>query len=167
MEPYPNTRMLQIIEGERAGVPLPRARPGDERAPSNPGGVLRALGDLLSSNRAKQGQSPGTAGAIGRIGDVVGTILAPASAAGRIGVKAGQAVGGAINQAAATLGGGKEGAADPDCLLPSPVGCLVSRDTATLIGVNVLLLVLLVAGVLLIAKGPVEGAVKTVADAAP
>jgi hypothetical protein len=136
MNIYPNQTMLQIIEGERGGVPvLPPVRPGDEHGPARRENILDILADAVRRRRipdpaTKKGQ------------DVVDRIA-------RAGVPPQLPPGGEAN-----------------CLLPSPLGCLLSRDTATLIGVNVLLLVALIAGVLMIARGPIEGAVKGIAKAA-
>lgn len=123
IEPYPNMRMLQIIEGERGGIPTRAQSGADVRGELTPEGNIPDPATRAGQERverlAKRGLPPQ---------------LPP---------------------------GGGEG----DCFLPTPWGCLLSRDTATLIGVNVLLLVALIAGVLLIARGPVGGAVKAVAGA--
>lgn len=54
-----------------------------------------------------------------------------------------------------------------ECFLPTPWGCLLSRDTATLIGVNLLLLVALIAGVLLLAGGSAGKVISVVAGGNP
>lgn len=142
MDPYPNTTMLQIIEGERAGVP-----------------VLPPVGVDWSGAPPAKKKLPGTLGAIV---DIVGAILAPARKAAEAGTKAGVQIGGKAAEAVKEAAKGD----DPDCFLPTPLGCLLSRDTATLVGVNILLLVALVAGVLLLAGKPTVAAVGKVADVA-
>jgi hypothetical protein len=146
---YPNQTMLQIIEGERGGVPvLPPVRPGDEQGPARRENILDILADAVRRRRipdpaTKKGQ------------DVVDRIA-------RAGVPPQETAGG-----------------DDACFISLPLpawslsagitwhnSCLLSRDTATLIGVNVLLLVALIAGALMIARGPIEGAVRGVAKAA-
>jgi hypothetical protein len=128
--------MLQIIEGERGGAPV--LPPVRPGDEHGPARKENILDILAEAVRRRRIPDPATK----KGQDVVDRIA-------RAGVPPQLSPGGEAN-----------------CFLPSPLGCLLSRDTATLIGVNVLLLVALIAGVLMIARGPIEGAVRGVAKAA-
>jgi len=55
----------------------------------------------------------------------------------------------------------------PDCLLPTPWGCLLSRETGTLFGVNALLVIALVIGGLMLLVPVAAKGVTIVAGSSP
>lgn len=116
-EPYPGRVILNVVEGERGGVPVLPPAGTDWRGALPTGGVIGPSGEIAN----------------------------PATKAGRD----------AIDKAVRTgLKLPRQETSEPlapECLLPLPGGvCLLSRDTATLFGVNLLLVIALVIGGLML-----------------